>query len=140
MTKYISGLLILALVSVLCIPAGAQAPIGTIPPAPHFGGVSSGEIAGIVAGVVVPVVVIAVVLFHRSSKSRTITGCIVAAQSSFTVANEKDRRVYALSGNIAGVKPGERMRLQGRKIDSSGSNPLGWEVSQIQKDYGACQP
>ena len=85
-------------------------------------------------------VIVAIVWFHHSSKSRTITGCVVAAQNSLTVANEKDQRVYALSGNIAGVNPGERMRLQGHKIDPSSGSPLGWEVSQIQKDYGACQP
>jgi hypothetical protein len=140
MTKYLSPVLIIALVLVLCVPTGAQAPIGTISPSTHFGGVSTGEIAAIVAGVAVPAVVIAVVLFHHSSKSRTITGCVVAAQNGFTVANEKDQRVYALSGDTAGVKAGERMRLQGHKIDSSAGNPLGWQVSQIQKDYGACQP
>jgi hypothetical protein len=140
MTKCLSTVLILALVLLLCVPAGAQAPVGTTPPAPHFGGVSNGEIAGIVAGVVVPVVVIAVVLFHHSAKSRTITGCVVATQNGFTVANEKDQRVYALSGNTAAVKPGERMRLQGHKIDPAVGAPLGWQVSQIQKDYGACQP
>jgi hypothetical protein len=140
MTKCLSAILILALVLFLCVPAGAQAPVGTIPPPPHFGGVSNGEIIGIVVGVVAPVVIVAIVWFHHSSKSRTITGCVVAAQNSLTVANEKDQRVYALSGNIAGVNPGERMRLQGHKIDPSSGSPLGWEVSQIQKDYGACQP
>ena len=140
MTKCLSAILILALVLLLCVPAGAQAPIGTIPPGTNFGGVSTGEIAGIVAGVVVSAVVVAVVLFRHSAKSRTITGCVVAAQNGFTVANEKDQRIYALSGNIAAVKPGERMRLQGHKIDPSADTTLGWQVSQVQKDYGACQP
>jgi hypothetical protein len=140
MRKRLSPVLIVALVLVLCDPTGAQAPIGTMPPAPHFGGVSTGEIAAIVAGVVVPVVIIAVVFFHHSAKARTITGCVVPVPNGLTVNNERDNRVYALSGDIAVVKAGERMRLQGRKIDSSAGNPLGWQVSQIQEDYGACQP
>ena len=139
MTKRLSVVLIIALFFLLCVPAGAQAPIGTIPPAPHFGGVSSGEIAGIVVGVVVPVVIITVVLVRHSHRGRTITGCVTATQNGFAVSNEKDKLVYALSGSTAGVKAGERMRLQGHKIDPNAGSPLGWEVSQIQKDYGPCQ-
>jgi hypothetical protein len=140
MTKYLSPVLIIALVLVLCSPAGAQAPIGTIPPGTNFGGVSKAEIIGIVVGVVSLAVVLTIVLVHHSSKTRTITGCVVASPNGFTLNNERDNRVYALSGDTAGVKAGERMRLQGHKIDSSAGNPLGWQVSQIQKDYGACQP
>jgi len=90
--------------------------------------------------VVVPVVVIAIVLFHHSAKARTITGCVVATPNVLNVSNERDNRVYALSGDTAGVKAGERMRLQGHKIDSGAGNPLSWQVSEIQKDYGACRP
>jgi hypothetical protein len=140
MTKYISGVLIIALVLGLCVPAGAQAPIGTIPPGTNFGGISKGAIIGIVVGVVATVVVVAIVIIRHSAKSRTITGCVTTAPNGLVVTNEKDKRVYTLSGDTAGVKPGERMTLQGHKISFSGSNPLGWEVSQIQKDYGACQP
>jgi hypothetical protein len=140
MTKFLSGILIIALIFVLCVPAGAQAPIGTIPPGTNFGGVSKAEIIGIVVGVVSLAVVLTIVLVNHSSRTRAITGCVVAAENGMTVANEKDKRVYALSGNTAGVKPGERMRLQGHKIDPSGGNPLGWQVSRIQKDYGVCQP
>jgi hypothetical protein len=139
MTKYISGLLIIAFILILCVPAGAQAPIGTIPPGTNFGGISKGAIVGIVVGVVATVVVVAIVIIHHSSKSRTITGCVTAAPNGLVVPNEKDKRAYALSGDTAGVKSGERMRLQGHKINSSAGNPLRWEVSQIQKDYGACR-
>jgi hypothetical protein len=140
MTKYIPGVLIIALVLGLCVPTGAQAPIGTIPPGANFGGISKGAIIGIVVGVVATVVVVAILIIRHSAKSRTITGCVTTAPNGLVVTNEKDKRVYALSGDTAGVKPGERMTLQGHKISFSGSNPLGWEVSQIQKDYGACRP
>ena len=140
MTKYFSPVLIIALVLILCMPAGAQAPIGTIPPGTNFGGISKGAIIGIVVGVVATVVVVAIVVIHHSAKSRTITGCVTTVPSGLIVTNEKDKRTYALSGNTSGVKPGERMRLQGHKTDSNAGTPLGWEVSQIQKDYGACQP
>jgi hypothetical protein len=140
MTKILSGVLIIALVSVLCVPAEAQRPNTVAPSSAHIGGVSNAEIIGIVVGVVVPVVVIAVVVMHHSAKQRKITGCVVASPNGLTVNNERDNRVYALSGDTAGVKAGERMRLQGHKIDSGAGNPLSWQVSEIQKDYGACRP
>jgi hypothetical protein len=140
MTKILSGVLIVALVFVLCVPAEAQRPNTVAPSSPHIGGISNAEIIGIAVGVVVPVVVIAVVVFHHSAKQRKITGCVVASPTGLTVNNERDDRVYALSGDTSGVKAGERMSLQGHKVNPDAGTPLGWQVSQIQKDYGACQP
>ena len=45
-----------------------------------------------------------------------------------------------LSGNTAGIKPGDRMTLQGKKIKPNSSNTLTWETKKITKDFGACQP
>ncbi|MGD0403492.1 MAG: hypothetical protein ABSB66_09855 [Candidatus Acidiferrales bacterium] len=140
MTKILSGVLIVALVFVFSAPAEAQKPNTVAPGAPHIGGVTNAEIVGIVVGVVVPVVVIAVVVMHHSARQRKITGCVVASPNGLTVNNERDNRVYALSGDTSGVKAGERMSLQGHKISPDAGNPLGWQVSQIQKDYGACEP
>jgi hypothetical protein len=136
MKKYLSGILIIALVFLLCVPAGAQNPPG----APPIGGVSKAEIIGIVVGVVAFVVVVSVLVIGHSARGRTITGCVIAAENGMTVADEKDKQVYVLSGNTAGVKAGERMKLQGHKINANSGNPLGWVVSHIQKDYGVCRP
>ena len=56
------------------------------------------------------------------------------------VNDEKDKRVYTLSGDTAGVKPGQRMTFQGKKTKPNAGNPLGWEISKIRNDYGVCQP
>jgi hypothetical protein len=55
-------------------------------------------IIGVVAAVAVVVVVVAV-LIHRSAKQKTVTGCVVAAQSGMSVTDEKNKRVYRLSGD-----------------------------------------
>ena len=36
----------------------------------------------------------------------------------------------------AGVKPGDRMKLEGKKKKSNAA----WEVKAVAKDYGVCQP
>jgi hypothetical protein len=136
MRKHFSPVVTIALVFLLCVPVGAQNP----PAAPPIGGVSKAEIIGIVVGVAAFVAVVSVLLIGRSARGRTITGCIIAADNGMTVADEKDKHVYVLSGNTAGVKAGERMKLQGHKINANAGNPLGWGVSHIQKDYGACRP
>lgn len=130
--KYLSAVLIISLSFVLC--AEAQSSSGTI------GGVGTGTIVGVIAGVVAGVAVVAIVAIHYSKK-RTITGCVKpAAQNGMVMNDEKDKLVYTLSGETSGIKPGERMTLQGKKIKPNTGNPLGWEITKIRTDHGVCQP
>ena len=128
--KVLSAVLIIALSFALCVPVEAQNS-GKI--------VSNGTIAGVIVGVVAGVAVVAIVAIHYSKK-RTVTGCVNSGPNGLTVTDENDKQVYALAGDTAGVKPGERMRLQGSKITSNGGKPLGWDTRKINKDFGVCQP
>jgi hypothetical protein len=85
-------------------------------------------------------IVVVTVLVVTHAKGRTITGCVNSGENGMLVTNEKDKHVYALSGNTAGVKPGERMTLMGKKIKSDVGATLVWETKKISKDSGACQP
>ena len=97
-------------------------------------------IIGIVA-VSAALVVITVVIVHESRKKRTVTGCVTSGANGMSVTDEKDKRVYALSGNTADIKQGDRVTLQGKKAKPTGANaPLAWEVNKETKDFGACQP
>jgi hypothetical protein len=130
-SKCLSGVLIVALTFALYMPADAQSS-GKI--------VSNGTIAGAIVGVVAGVVVITIVTIHYSKK-RTITGCVNSDVNGMTVTDEKDKQTYALSGDETGIKPGDRVRLQGKKVKSTGTHkPLEWETSKVAKDLGACQP
>jgi hypothetical protein len=58
-----------------------------------------------------------------------------------TIADEKDQQVYALSGNTVGITPGERMSLKGKKAKSKGAkHTLVWVATNVNKDFGVCQP
>ena len=129
-SKYLSGVLIIALRFVLCMPAEAQSS-GKI--------VSNGTIAGAIVGVVVGVAIIAIVAVHYSKK-RTITGCVNPGGNGMTVTDEKDKQIYALSGDTTGIKPGNRMKLEGKKAKSTAPQPLEWEARKVAKDFGVCQP
>lgn len=122
-----------ALVLVLC---GALA-------APARADLQSRVSNDIVAGVVVAaaVVVVAAILIVHYSKKRSVTGCVMSAPSGMTVTDEKDRKIYALSGNTAGITPGDRMKLRGKKIKSKGADKtLVWEARDVARDFGVCQP
>jgi hypothetical protein len=94
-------------------------------------------IVGVAAAVVV---VVAVVAIHYSKK-RAIAGCVSSAGSGMNVTDEKDKQTYALSGNTTGIKPGDRMKLQGKKVKSKGADKtLVWEAKAVAKDFGVCQP
>jgi hypothetical protein len=57
-----------------------------------------------------------------------------------SVTDEKDKRSYALSGNTTDIKPGDRMTLQGTKIQAKDAGkPQVSETRTISKDFGVCQ-
>lgn len=130
--KYIRGILLITLSLALCTPGEAQSPSDKI-------GASNGTIAGVIAGVAAGLVVVAIVAVHYSKK-RSITGCVVAAGNGMTITDEKDKQVYALSGDFAGIKPGDRMKVKGKKAKHMGSGTASvWEATGVGKDLGVCQ-
>jgi hypothetical protein len=97
-----------------------------------------GEIVGAIVGVVAAVVIVTVVVKH---KKRTITGCVNSGENGMSVTDDKDKRLYALSGDTAGIKLGDRMTLQVKKIKpKDAGKTLVWETKKIDKDFGVCQP
>ena len=58
-----------------------------------------------------------------------------------SLTDEKDEQNYALSGNTAGIKPGDRITLNGKKVKPKGADrTLVWDATRVIKDFGACQP
>jgi hypothetical protein len=124
------GVLIFALCMILAIPTQADQ--------------LNNDIRNIVIGIVAvsaALVVITVVIVHESRKKRTVTGCVISGANGMSVTDEKDKRIYALSGNTSDIKPGDRVTLHGKRVNPKGASaPLAWDVSNETKDFGACQP
>jgi hypothetical protein len=125
-------ILILALLSVSPVLAQgvAPAPGGNI-------GASNGEIAGVLAGAGAAVAVIVILIYHETHKHHNITGCISSGADRLSVVNEKDNKVYVLSGDSGSLKAGERVTLNGRQLKDSSGAP-GFRVEKLERDYGAC--
>ena len=128
-----SVVLIGTLSVILCASAEAQTGGGKI--------VSNGTIAGVLVGGIAAVVIVTYVVVHESTKKRKITGCVIPGENGMSLTDEKDKRSYVLSGNMADIKPGDRMSLKGKKIKpKDAGKPVVWETRTISKDFGACQP
>jgi hypothetical protein len=127
--------LLIVIAIALTLSATADAQIGAF--SGRIGPSPGPIIAGIVAAIAV-VVIVAVVVVHKGSEKRTVTGCVKSGADGMTVIDDGDKRIYALSGNTAGINPGERLRLQGRKIKNG--KTLEWETRRVSADLGVCQP
>ena len=100
-----------------------------------------GPILGPILAVAAALVVVIIVVVHESTKKRTITGCVNSGETGMSVMDEKDKRIYALSGNTTDIKPGDRVTLRGKKVNPNGATkPLTWKVNMETKDFGAYQP
>ena len=127
------GVLIVALGVALAKPAEAQFINGQIGP-------SAGPIVAGIVGTAAAVVVVTVLVIHYSKK-RAISGCVISGESGMTLTDEKDKQTYTLSGDTTDIKPGDRMKLQGKKVKPKDPDrTLVWEARQVSKNYGACSP
>ena len=122
------GALIFVLCGALAAPARANTSLKT----------AAAEIViGIVAAAAVATVLV-VVLVHKSRKT-AVTGCVSSTENGMTIADEKDRRIYTLSGNTNGIKPGDRVKLTGNKGKAGRPDKtLVWEAKGLTKDFGVC--
>jgi hypothetical protein len=80
-----------------------------------------------VAGIIVAIVVVGVALAFvvpatiiHYTKKRTITGCVSLGANGMSVTDERDKQIYTLSGETTAIRPGDRMKLRGRKVRSTG--------------------
>ncbi len=96
-------------------------------------------VAIVVVGVVLAYVVPSTIIHY--SKKRTITGCVTSGANGITLTDERDKQIYALSGDTTGIKTGDRMKLQGKKEKPKGTDKaLVWKATKVTRDFGACQP
>jgi hypothetical protein len=86
-------------------------------------------------------VVATVASVHHRRKKIVITGCVISGENGMTVTNEEDRKIYVLSGNTTDIKPGERMRLEGKKVKPRGPDEtFVWEAKEVIQDFASVSP
>jgi hypothetical protein len=95
------------------------------------------QIVAAIVGVSVGIgVLVAVLIVRHNSKQNKITGCIGSGTKGLSVTDERDQRVYTLSGDVVGIKTGERMTLLGRRNHAA----MVFQAQAVSTDLGACRP
>lgn len=91
----------------------------------------------IVAAVVVIGAAIGIGIYVAVRHDQTITGCAASGPDGTTIENEGDHLSYSLMGDVSAVKPGDRMRVSGKKKKARGATHP-FLVNKIKRDFGAC--
>jgi hypothetical protein len=75
---------------------------------------------------------------EHKRKKIVITGCVIGEK---VMKDEEDKKTYILSGDTSGIKAGDRMKLEGKRVKAkSADKSRVWETKQVIKDFGVCQP
>ena len=120
----------LSLCLLLARPAFPQTGLGNIGP-------SKGQVIAAIAGAAAVITAVGFLIYHKTHKHSSITGCLASVADGLVLQNEKDKKVYVLSGNSAGLKGGDRVTVKGKKTkDSSGKPSL--QVEALTKNFGTC--
>ena|ERR1035437_896802 len=85
---------------------------------------------------VTAVLTVAIVYVVRHDPS--ITGCATSGPNGFTVTDEGGQETFMLIGDIAAIKPGDRIKVTGKKKKDGGAT-RNFVVTKFNKDYGACK-
>ncbi len=91
----------------------------------------------VIVGVVAVAAGIVFVSYLLLRTPRT-TGCVVATSNGLALDSERsDHAVYALENAGDRFKPGERIRIVGKRRGVPGKRTI--LVTRLSKDYGACR-
>jgi hypothetical protein len=101
-------------------------------------GPSTGEIVGIAVGIVAVGAAIGVGIYFAVKHNHSMTGCTRSTTDGLTLTTESDKQTYALTGDVAGIKPGNRVRVSGKKSKEKSTGTNQFLVEKVSKDFGAC--
>jgi hypothetical protein len=103
-----------------------------------IGGVSRDDAKAIGIGVIGGVAAVGVGVYFAVHHGHSLRGCAVSGPSGLQLQNRGDQQTWALAGEVAQIKPGEQVRVSGRKQKKTAGNPPQFLVDKLTKDYGSC--
>lgn len=68
----------------------------------------------------------------------SLTGCAASSPTGLQLQNEADHQTYALTGDVSGIKPGDRVRLKGKRRKDAAKNRQ-YFVENLSKVFGPCK-
>jgi hypothetical protein len=101
-------------------------------------GPSTGEIVGALVGIAAVGAGIGIGIYFVVKHNHSVTGCARSTADGLTLTTEPDEHTYSLIGEVAGIKPGNRVRVSGKKGKEKSSGTPQFLVEKVSKDFGAC--
>jgi hypothetical protein len=98
--------------------------------------VTKSDVAEAVGAVVGVGAVIGVGIYFAVHANHSVTGCTVAGAGGPQL--QQDQQTWSLVGTIAAIKPGERVRVSGKKQKKVGEAARPFLVEKLARDYGPC--
>jgi Protein of unknown function (DUF5818) len=100
-------------------------------------GPSGGEVAAAAVGIGAVVSVVVVLAIKHSH--HVMSGCVVSGPHGLELQTG-DSKTYALEGDAANLKVGNRVKIHGSKVQKAKGvpGPDVFKVKKLDKDYGVC--
>jgi hypothetical protein len=113
---------------------GAQPPLFT-------GGIgpSNGQIVGVAVGIAAAGAAIGVGVYFAVKHNRAMTGCARSGADGITLTSESDKQTYTLTGEVAAIKSGNRVRVSGKKRKEKSAGTQQLLVENVSRDLGPCE-
>jgi len=102
-------------------------------------GVCKGEVVGIALGIAGGGAALGIGIFYAVHHGHSLSGCAVSGPNGLELENHGDEQTYALIGEVANIKPGNRIRVSGKKEKKEAGAPQQFLVEKLSKDFGACK-
>jgi len=98
--------------------------------------ITKSDVAEAVGAVVGVGAVIGVGIYFAVHANHSVTGCTAAAANGIQL--QQDQQTWSLIGSTGAIKPGERIRVSGKKQKKIAGAPRTFLVEKLAKDYGPC--
>ena len=101
---------------------------------------TSGQVyTGAVAIIAVVGVGAGIGIYFLVHHNHSLTGCASVTPDGLRLQTQGDDRSYSLVGEIAAIKPGDRVRVSGKKQNKDGGGAQLFLVEKVAKDFGSCK-
>jgi hypothetical protein len=101
--------------------------------------ITAGQVAWIGVAIAAIGAGIGIGIYYAVRHNHSLTGCAVSGANGLQLQSEGDQQSYALMGDVAGIKSGDRVRVSGKKGKSHAGAPRPFLVEKVGKDYGVCK-
>jgi hypothetical protein len=78
-------------------------------------------------------------VFYAFHHGHSINGCTLSGPNGLELQNRGDQQTYALTGEVADIKPGDRVRVSGKKEKKKPGAPQQFLVEKLSKVFGSCE-